>query len=132
MMSRITLNLKKEAHIPRAGDRQWDDAAVEITFSRDRSFADATIRTRVRSYSSSDYLTGGADIGVNFTRPLPPRRLSTIRSERTWDSGAHTPGNGTSPVAEGRDLGDMSWLSHTEVEEPEEHELSVRHEGDEE
>ncbi|KIM78447.1 hypothetical protein PILCRDRAFT_824331 [Piloderma croceum F 1598] len=132
MMSRITLNLKKEAHMPRASGRHWDDAAVEITFSRDRSFTDATIRTRVRSYSSSDYLTGGADTGVNFTRSISPRRLSTIRSERNWVSGAHTPENGSSPVAEGRDLGDMSWLSHTVIEEPEEHELSARHEGDEE
>jgi hypothetical protein len=125
MMSRITLNLKKEAHMPGAG-RHWDDTAVEITFSRDRSFTDATIRTRVRSYSSSDYLTGGADTGVNFTRPIPPRRLSTIRSERNLDSVAH------SPVVKDRDLGDMLWLSHTVVEEPEQHELSVRHEGDEE
>jgi len=129
-MSRITLNLKKEAHMPSSGGRHWDDTAVEVTFSRDRSFTDATIRTRAQSYSSSDYLTGGADTGVNFTRPIPPRLLSTIRPERNLDSRAHTSKNGTSLAAEGRDLGDMSW--HTVVEEPEEHELRVRYEEDEE
>jgi len=98
MMSRITLNLRKEAHMSGTDGHHGGDDAFEVTFSRDRSFSDATVRTRSRSYSSSDYLTGGADTGVNFIRPKPKvaRRLSPIRSERSLSSGPHTPENGTS------------------------------------
>jgi hypothetical protein len=118
MMSRITLNLKKEAHLPGAGGHRWDDAALDVSFSRDRSFSDATTRVRSRSYTPSDYLTGGADVGVNFKRPATVRRLSTIISERDL-SVAHTPENGEGPGFESIDK--MLWNSAQVTEEPEDH-----------
>lgn len=84
MMSRITLSLKKQVHEPEMPSRLFNKSnnnkSFDIQFSRDRSFSDATVRTRSRA--NSRYPTDGADAGINFSRTnLPPlRRLSTIDS----------------------------------------------------
>jgi len=108
MMSRITLNLKKEARISGASG---DNATFDVKFSRDRSFSDATTRTRSHSYTPSDYLTGGADTGVNFAVPVPPRRLSTIKSEISLGSQTRSLETSANPVAEYGDVGEMLWNS---------------------
>jgi hypothetical protein len=118
MMSRITLNLRKQGYQGSTSHRS--DSAGELTFSRDRPFSDATTRTRSRSFTPSDYLTAGANIGVNFTRPAPLRRLSTICSERSSDIGKQTPGSGGSPVSISASMREMVWnitqLHQLEVE----------------
>ena len=115
-MSRITIRSKKQAlRVVPVGVHPWDDAAFEITFSRDRSFLDATTHTRGRP---PDYLTGGADTGVNFIRPAG-QRLSTIYSEPSRGSGAHTPENGAT----------ISLNSASLPEEPEEHQQDCEDES---
>ncbi|KIM77812.1 hypothetical protein PILCRDRAFT_825045 [Piloderma croceum F 1598] len=78
MMSRITIHLKKQVNAPSAAGHRYDEAAADVTFSRDRSFSDVMARKRSHSSSSS------ADFGITFVRP-PPARLSTIWSERSSD-----------------------------------------------
>lgn len=126
-MSRITLSLKKQVHIPEGGTQNWSSTggAFDLQFSRDRSFSDATIRTRSRGNSTSDYFTGGADTGVNFGRPPQLRRLSTICSAQS------------SPVSMSSDIADMLWSSGKGRENPEHLEMEVTHirttkKGDEE
>jgi hypothetical protein len=114
MMSRITLNLRKEAHISAASG---DNATFDVKFSRDRSFSDATTRTRSHSYT--DYITGGADTGVNFAVPVPARRLSTIKSEISLGSETRLPETSASSAAEHGDIGEMLWNSALVAEEPE-------------
>lgn len=125
-MSRITLSLKKQVHEPEATSRLFaksnNNESFELQFSRDRSFSDATIRTRSRSNSTSDYFTGGADTGVNFTlaKPPPLRRLSTINS-------AHSSHGNKSPVSMSSDIGDMLWRGGRERDAMEHHEMEVTH-----
>jgi len=76
MMSRLTLHLKKQGQS--SASHHGDGSIHEITFSRGRSFSDATTRTRGRSFSHSNYPPRGADIGVNFAGPVPLHPLPTI------------------------------------------------------
>lgn len=92
-MSRITLHLKEQARYDAPIGFLRDDPEYDITFCRDGVFSDATTSTRTLSFTHSDYLTGGADIGVNYVRPPPLRRLSTIRSERSFSIGKRSPDN---------------------------------------
>lgn len=118
MMSRITLHLKREGQSP---DDQ-ETSILEVTFSQQRhGFFDATTRTREEP-SGSDFLTGGADSGLYFTRPTQMRRLSTIKSSigPGWSADATPEGMSpvsgpVSPVESSRDMADMfSELSHEE------------------
>ncbi|KZP26294.1 hypothetical protein FIBSPDRAFT_949474 [Athelia psychrophila] len=110
MMSRITLHLKREGQSP--DDKET--STLEVTFSQHRhGFFDATTRTREEP-SGSDYLTGGADSGLYFTRPTRMRRLSTIKSSIGPGWSAEATPEGLSPVSgpaspaeSARDVADM-------------------------
>ena len=125
-MSRITLSLKKQVHIPETPSRLFGKSntnkSFDLQFSRDRSFSDATVRTRSRGNSISDYFTGGADAGINFSRakPTPLRRLSTIDSAYSYDN--HTT---KGPMHTPSDISDMSL--HGGRDRLDNHELEVTH-----
>jgi hypothetical protein len=113
MMSRLTLHLKEQA----APARHEYGAPCEVTFSRNRSFSDATIRTRSHSFTHSDYLTGGADIGVNFARSAPLRRLPTICSERSSSIVKWAPdNNGGSSVSTSGKLSEITRWDDTQLD----------------
>ena len=100
MMSRITIHLKKQVNAPSGAGHRYDEAAADVTFSRDRSFSD--VMARKRSSSSS----GHVDFGITFARPPPPRfNLSTIWSERS--SGMQTPMNGVGPTPISADISEL-------------------------
>jgi hypothetical protein len=117
MMSRITIHLRKQAHAPSAAGHRYDEAAADVTFSRDRSFSDVIARTRSHSWSS-----GHADLGITFVRPPPARFLSTIWSER--NSGTQTPMNGVSPTPI---TADISELISARVRERQQNEQEILH-----
>jgi len=99
MMSRITIHLKKQVNAPSGSGHRYDEAAADVTFSRDRSFSD--VMARKRSSSS-----GHVDFGITFARPPPSRfNLSTIWSERS--SGTQTPMNGVGPTPISADISEL-------------------------
>ena len=131
-MSRITLHLKRRGQSP---DDREDTSLFEITFSRQNpaslGFIDATTRTRQQP-NASDYLTGGADVGLYFTRPMQMRRLSTIGSSRKGMSAGDSTPEGVSPTLESpRDVADMrNELIHEDHEDEIQEERRSRRRSD--
>jgi hypothetical protein len=93
MMSRITIHLKKQFYSPSvAGRHRYDEGAINLSLSRDRSYSIATTRRHSNSSSSTSHV----DLGVHFARPQPVHFLSTVWSERS--SEMQTPAHGPDPA----------------------------------
>ena len=101
MMSRITIHLKKQFYSPSvAGRHRYDEGAMNLSLSRDRSYSISTTRRNSNASSSS---ASHVDLGVHFARPQPVHFLSTIWSERSSEMQTHVHGPDPVPVVGGRE-----------------------------